>query len=98
MTTQTMMGIAIALATMLASPAFAQSAIGQSGEPYFTDNAYTAYGQEAPILSPAATVRRLPQNASNPAWDVYDGNGRYLGSDPDPAVREMLARDPNEGR
>jgi hypothetical protein len=33
------------------------------------------------------------------SWDVYNSNGRYAGSDPDPNVRDMIARDPeDEGR
>ena len=38
----------------------------------------------------AATKR---QHSSNPAWDVYDYRGHYIGSDPDPLVRMDLLRD-----
>jgi hypothetical protein len=31
-------------------------------------------------------------HSDNPAWDVYDTRGRYVGSDPDPFIRDMLAR------
>jgi hypothetical protein len=31
--------------------------------------------------------------STNPAHDVYDITGKYVGSDPDPAVRSMLQRD-----
>jgi hypothetical protein len=58
MNKKTVAGIAIALATLMASPAFAQ-------------------------------VRHSPHRS----WDVYNTNGRYVGSDPDPNVREMIARD-----
>jgi hypothetical protein len=33
------------------------------------------------------------QRSSNPAWDVYDARGVYLGSDPDPNVRFRLRHD-----
>jgi len=31
-------------------------------------------------------------HSSNPAYDVYEG-GQYVGSDPDPNVRQQLRRD-----
>ncbi len=33
------------------------------------------------------------QHSANPAWDVYDTRGQYVGSDPDPFIRDSLARD-----
>ena len=33
------------------------------------------------------------QHSTNPAWDVYDTRGTYVGSDPDPFIRDSLARD-----
>jgi hypothetical protein len=32
------------------------------------------------------------QHSVNPANDVYDTRGRYVGSDPDPFIRDSLAR------
>jgi hypothetical protein len=32
-------------------------------------------------------------HSPNPAYDVYDTDGTYLGSDPDPFIRNDLARD-----
>jgi len=51
---------------------------------------------------PAWTARAMvPSNqvrhSSNPAFDVYDIRGRYIGSDPDPTVRAQLQRDPPPG-
>ena len=31
-------------------------------------------------------------HSSNPAYDVYDTQGNYVGSDPDPFIRNDLAR------
>jgi hypothetical protein len=39
----------------------------------------------------AATTQR--QHSPNPAWDVYDSSGHYVGSDPDPNVRMQLQFD-----
>jgi hypothetical protein len=33
------------------------------------------------------------QHSPNPAWDVYDIDGTYIGSDPDPLIRSELRRD-----
>jgi hypothetical protein len=33
------------------------------------------------------------QHSSNSAWDVYDGRGAYLGSDPDSMIRQYLRHD-----
>jgi hypothetical protein len=73
-------GVALALATTLASPAFAQSGRAHQW------GAYQAYGQAVPN---AAYGFRSSRN-------VYNTNGRYVGSDPDPNVRDMIARDRNE--
>jgi len=82
MTTKVITGVALALATVLASPAFAQSA---RVNPW---DGYQAYAQYAP----ANAARHSPHRS----WDVYNTNGRYVGSDPDPNVREMIARDRSE--
>jgi hypothetical protein len=45
------------------------------------------------ILGTASTVLAAPKTYStNPAHDVFV-NGKYVGSDPDPTIRSMLARD-----
>ena len=47
------------------------------------------------IAGTASGVLAAPKKYSaNPAFDVYDTRGWYLGSDPDPNVRSMIARDP----
>ena len=33
-------------------------------------------------------------HSPNPAYDVYDTSGNYIGSDPDVAIRNELMRDP----
>ena len=45
------------------------------------------------IVGTASTVLAAPKSHStNPAHDVFV-NGKYVGSDPDPTIRSMLARD-----
>jgi hypothetical protein len=45
------------------------------------------------IISVASSAFAGPkQHSSNPANDVFV-NGKYVGSDPDPTIRSMLARD-----
>ena len=68
MSMKAMMGVAIALATVLASPAFAKT----------------------------AASRHDPHNAYARSSNVYV-DGHYVGSDPDPFIRDQLARDPGQG-
>ena len=90
MKTKVITGVALALATVLASPAFAQSRgpVNQYGAHY--DAFAQAYGPSA------ETVRNRRQPQAHRNWDVYNTNGRYVGRDPDPNVRDMIARDHNE--
>jgi hypothetical protein len=90
---KTMTGIAFALAVLSASPASAQAFQGNWWDAYHSfsqpDSAYDAYA------SYPVHRRHSPRRS----WDVYNTNGRYAGSDPDPNVRDMIARDPeDEGR
>jgi hypothetical protein len=48
----------------------------------------------AVVLGTAAGAIAAPkQYSTNPAHDVYDTRGKYIGSDPDPTIRSMLLRD-----
>src|SRR5262249_53536766 len=62
-----------------------------SNRQYELYNSRTQYS--GPASRPAATARQ--GHSSNPAYNVYDIHGWYIGSDPDPTVRFMLARDPS---
>jgi hypothetical protein len=83
-----------ALATVIASPAFAQapwqgyrwSYGAYAGAPYW---AYGAYAP-APGLAFARPYVVRP-------FSVYDTRGNYVGSDPDPRVRFQLHSDPTQG-
>jgi hypothetical protein len=45
------------------------------------------------IAGTASGVLAQKRYSTNPAHDVYGTSGKYLGSDPDPSVRAMIARD-----
>jgi hypothetical protein len=82
----------VALAVLLATPALAQNAQNQP-RPYDPSvNARDLNGNPSAYRS--QTRVRPSANARN---DVYDVNGKYIGSDPDPLVRDQLRRDPTQG-
>ena len=72
----------VALATAFASPALAQTRVTV---PYQYGN--SDYGQG--YIKPWARH----SHSANSANDVYDLRGNYVGSDPDPFIRDELARD-----
>ena len=86
MNTKVITGVALVSATVLASPAFAQSARVHHRD------AYQAYAQVGPYGPHWGYSNRL-RHPAHPSWDVYNTNGKYVGSDPDPNVRDMIARD-----
>ena len=92
---------ALAVVMLAGPPASAQLFYGQ-------DSAGAAFAQAAPQRARPvvqrrnqALARQLYQSdgrvhSPNPAFDVYDTNGNYIGSDPDVAIRNELMRDPPE--
>jgi hypothetical protein len=73
-----------ALVTLIASPSFAQTASRQAT---VRSNSQTAQ------TSPYTRTENGQRHSANPANDVYDTAGRYLGSDPDSRVRLDLRND-----
>jgi hypothetical protein len=71
------------LAAALASPALART----SNHTIYPSTHYVANGRHEYIYPPDNHV-----HSANPANDVYDIRGRYIGSDPDPFIRDYLAR------
>jgi hypothetical protein len=84
----------VALATLVSSSAHAQYG---SWRGYYRSYAqvpsYGAYAQ----VPPYAAYRSYGFYRSPYPYSVYDIRGRYLGSDPDPRVRDQLRRDPSQG-
>jgi len=79
----------VVLATLLSSSAHAQNGVWRGGY-------YGAYAQ-APYYRTPGFYDLYGRRSPYP-YSVYGTNGRYLGSDPDPRVRDQLARDPSQGR
>jgi hypothetical protein len=79
----------VALVTAIASPALAQTANG--GQNRFNSTYATPYANS---YASSYAYQEDRRRSSNSAHDVYSTTGHYLGSDPDPAVRNQLARDP----
>lgn len=85
----------------LAEDAYAQSGIGAPTQ-YVSRSALRAYAaqfREDVAQNPfnayvQSGIRDLRLHLGYPAWHVYDGRGEYVGTDPDPFIRNDLARDP----
>ena len=56
---------------------------------------YGAYAQSEYYRTPG--FYDLYGRLSPYPYSVYDVRGRYIGSDPDPRVRDQLRRDPSQG-
>ena len=75
--------ILLALIAALASPA----AFAASKKHRPNASAQDAYAQ--------ARQWQTQRPSFNPRFDVYGTSGQYIGSDPDPMVRQMLQREGN---
>jgi uncharacterized lipoprotein len=73
-----------ALVTAIASPALAQQTQRQTPDRSAAQAAQT---------TPYGRTESARPHSTNPAYDVYDTSGRYVGSDPDVRVRQDLERD-----
>jgi hypothetical protein len=80
----------VVLATAMATPAFAQTSNRQARQPA-ADQAFAQAFQGPAVRAQARQVRR----SANPSNDVFEhATGAYIGSDPDPFIRSMMAIDP----
>jgi len=76
------------LAGAALAAAVASSALAQTVPQYYSPYAQAIGNGRHEYIYP-------PDNhahSSNPANDVYDTRGRYVGSDPDPFIRDTMAR------
>jgi hypothetical protein len=90
----TTVSLAAGLAAIMASSALAQNGTyRQSRDPYAASNPFAAYA--APYNNGRSYRAQRPSARSS--YDVYDIRGHYVGSDPDPTIRDQLARDPGQG-
>jgi len=82
---KTLLVTSVALVAAIASPALAQTANG--GQNRFSSTYASPYAN-------SYGYQQDRRRSTNPAHDVYSTTGHYLGSDPDPSVRNQLAHDP----
>jgi hypothetical protein len=90
----------IALATLMSSSAQAQYGNWQGYYGAYAQNGnwrgyYGAYAQVPPPYYPSYGSYGSYGNRS--PYSVYNNRGQYIGSDPDPRVRDQLRRDPTQG-
>jgi len=87
------MSLAAGVAVMIASPALAQNGKHrhQVRDPYAASNPFTAYA-----AAPYGSYRPVRPSARG-SYSVYDIRGHRVGADPDPTVRDQIARDPTQG-
>jgi Ni/Co efflux regulator RcnB len=84
----------VALSVALATPALSQTtdrATEQLAQYQPRSNGYDAYAQYQ-SRSPRAG------RSINRRNDVYDSRGNYVGSDPDPRIRNQMRHDPEQGK
>lgn len=91
--------------TLLATAAFAVvvSTVSPASAQFFTDRrdtqSFRAFAQEPLTVQQRRAFVRARSldgriHSPSPAFDVYDNQGRYVSSDPDPFIRNELSRDP----
>ena len=93
MYTKTILAAATLVAVAASSPALAKT----THKTHKTRHHVSQY-EVRPVDAYAAAYPNVrtqrPNHGSN---DVYDTRGHYVGTDPDPTIRNQLARDPSQG-
>jgi len=75
----------VAFAAVIATPALAQNS-GRGAD----QGAYAYEYGRAAHASNQQDSRWTRRHSPNPSYDVYDTQGHYVGSDPDPRIRDEL--------
>jgi hypothetical protein len=78
----------LAVTAALATPTFAQTR--NQVRPYDE----SVYGRDLNAYGSAGTYRSRDGRMIDRRSNVYDQRGNYVGSDPDPTIRDQLRRDP----
>lgn len=86
----------LAVAVMLATPALSQTPDGVAQGSQRTNDSYSSQRGVNPARANENNRVREPRS-TNSRYDVYSQRGEYIGSDPDPVVRNQLERDPSQG-
>jgi hypothetical protein len=97
---KTMLFTTLALSIGLATPAISQTvdrapdqlAPDQSAQYQPRSDRFDAFAQDRDVRTNSRTPRSI-----TPRNDVYEQRGNYIGSDPDPRVRDQMRRDPSQG-
>jgi hypothetical protein len=87
----------LAVAVTLATPALSQTSDRAQGNQLRTNDPYSYGRQVNPNARTDENIRAREQRSVNSRNDVYSLRGEYVGSDPDPNVRDQLGRDPAQG-
>jgi hypothetical protein len=88
----------LATAALVAVVSMGSPASAQYYDARWDNQAFGAFAQQRPLT--AQQRRNLARaqigdgrvHSPNPAYDVYDTQGNYISSDPDPFIRNELAR------
>jgi Ni/Co efflux regulator RcnB len=80
-------------AVTLATPALSQTADQVAQGNQRTNDSYSYQRENARANQ---NNRAREQHSTNPHNDVYTLRGEYVGSDPDPVIRDQLGRDPSQ--
>ena len=89
---------ALALSVALATPALSQTADRTEQLAQYRTNDHRTRDYDAFAREPDVRVIPRPGPSIGRRNDVYGPRGEYLGSDPDPRVRDQLRRDPSQGK
>ena len=87
----------LAVAVTLATPALSQTPDGVAQGNQRTNDSYSYQREVNPHARANENNRVREQRSTNSRYDVYSQRGEYIGSDPDPVVRNQLERDPSQG-
>ena len=84
----------LAFSVALATPAVSQTADRTEQLAQYQPRTYdyNAYARDRDVR-----VNPRADRSINRRNDVYDQRGNYVGSDPDPRIRDQLRRDPSQG-
>ena len=91
---KTLLASVAVLTAVAASPALAQDAYEAQAQ-VAQDRFYDASANTA--RSGRLHAQNTRRHSPNAAWDVYDTSGQYIGSDPDPLVRDSMLRESRGG-
>jgi len=87
----------LAFSAVLVTPALSQTAdrteqLAQYQPRSYDYYDYNAYARERDVRPNPRAGHSITRRS-----DVYDQRGKYVGSDPDPRIRDQLRRDPTQG-